>query len=85
VRIDDLICGLFYKITAPESETDEKENGEAEKAPSPVQVKIDPPVEEKKVVYSDEEDSDDDDEEDRRELEGRTYTDKGIEVCRFKR
>lgn len=42
-----------------------------------------PPAVEKKekIIYSDDEDSEDDEEEDRRELEGRTYTAKGVEVC----
>lgn len=64
---------------ASTSEVEEKVEV-VEKPATPVPTE--PPVVEKKekVVYSDDEDSEEDEDEDRRELEGRTYSEKGIEV-----
>lgn len=63
----------------PTSEV-EKKVEVTEKPTTPVPAE--PPIVEKKekIIYSDDEDSEEDDDEDRRELEGRTYSEKGIEV-----
>lgn len=47
--------------------------------PDPVDPDAEAKPEEPKPVYSDDEESSDD-EEDEREMQGRTYTDKGLEV-----